>query len=337
MRIGILSSESDQEATAENNRLVREIRITGHESRIINFQEAVVAITDKGRMLCQFDKGGSLRPIKVHVVIPRINEAEEQAINLGTLSLQALISNGAYSMAKPQAIKLAKNKLSSLIALNAAGVPTPRSAAITGTETYPLDKVLKIVEPDSKKRLIVKTNIGTHGRGVMSAKSRGDARAIVEGFLANNIPVLVQEFIEPEVSDTYIDIRLIVVGGKVIAAMKRESAGKDEIRANLALGGKGFPYTPSLSERQLAVRAARAVGLHEAAGVDIIPTANGPVVIEVNSSPGFGVESVTDVNVVAAIVELAVSKGQRRKVSAPLKKVSKRAIRHLNLKPQLNS
>jgi RimK family alpha-L-glutamate ligase len=307
MRIGILSAELGREDKKENRRLAREIRLKGHKAKIINYRRTVVVATKDRRQLYQPDEQGVLHPVKVHAVVPRINEADEQSINLGTFALESLISNGVYSTASPESIRLSKNKIGSLMALAEAGMPVPRSAAITGTEPYnvDVDRILKMVEPNPAKRLIIKTNIGTHGKGVMSANTRGDARAIVDGFLANGIPILLQQFIEPAKKDLYVDLRLIVINGKVVGAMKRISAGKDEIRANLSLGGHGRPYTPSEEEIEIAQKAAKATGL-AVAGVDLMPSGKNRVVIEVNSSPGFIIEDISNINIAKKIVQLAI-------------------------------
>jgi ribosomal protein S6--L-glutamate ligase len=311
MRIGILSAELGQEDVYENKRLALEIRLRGHSPKVINYRKCVIATTRNKRELFLPDRKGILQRVKVNAVIPRINEADEQSINLATMALEVLISNGVYSTATPTAIRLAKNKIGSLMALGGAGISIPRSAAITGTDTYvDIDKVLKIVEPNADRRLIVKTNTGTHGKGVMSANTRGDARAIVDGFLANNIPVMLQQFMEPTKKDSYIDLRFIVIDGKCVGAMKRLSAKKDEIRANLSLGGLGFPYSASEDEIKLAEQAAEAIGL-PVAGVDILPSGGKRAVIEVNTSPGFIIESISDVNVAKAIVGLAIKNATR--------------------------
>ena len=326
MRIGILSAELGREDVHENRRLVREIHLKGHKAQVINYRKTVVVATKNRRHLYQPDKKGTLHQVKVDAVIPRINEADEQSVNLATFALESLISHGVYSTTTPEQERLAKNKIGSLMALAEAGLPVPRSAAITGTELYDInvDKVLKIVEPKPNKRLIVKTNIGTHGKGVMSAKSRGEARAIVDGFLANGIPLLLQQFMEPTKKNQYIDLRLIVVNGKVAGGMKRLSAGKDEIRANLSLGGTGAPYDPSPFEIEIAEKAARAMGL-SVAGVDIIPSGKTRAIIEVNTSPGFVIEEVSGVNIAKQIVQLAIAsarKGERQ--------VAKRLVDKLN-------
>jgi ribosomal protein S6--L-glutamate ligase len=273
--------------------------------------------------LYQPDDSGVLHQVKVHGVIPRINEAEEQSINLATLALESLMANGVYSTASPSSIRLTKSKIASLMVL-AREVPIPRSAAITGAEPYEIDidKVLKSVEPNPAKRLIIKTNIGTHGRGVMPANNRGEARAILDGFMANNIPVLIQQFVEPTKKAQYTDLRFIVIDGKVVAAMKRISVKKDEIRANISLGGQGQPYDPSDAECSIAIKAAKAMGLG-VAGVDIIPSGKQRIVIEVNSSPGFVVEAVTGTNLARKIVQKSLTGARRGEKSAREKIIEK--------------
>lgn len=333
MRIGILSAELGQEDVHENKRLVREIRLKGHKAQVINYRKTVVVATKNRRILYQPNKRGILHQVRVDAVVPRINEADEQSINLATFALESLIANGAYSTATPKSIILAKNKIATLMALAKAGITIPRSAAITGTDsnTVDIDKVLKIVEPNPKKRLIVKTNIGTHGKGVMPANSRGAARAIVDGFLANGVPVLLQQFIEPSKKGEYTDLRLIVIEGRVVGAMKRLSARKDEIRANLSLGGVGEPYEPSELEIQLAENAARALGL-SVAGVDLIPSGSKRLIIEVNTSPGFGIEDISKVNVAKKIVQHAITCARKGEKS-PGQKFAAALNKPINVKP----
>ena len=336
MRIGILSAKLGQEDVHENKRLIREIRLKGHKPSIINYRKTVIAIIGKKRILYQPDSKGELHQVRVDAVIPRINEADEKSISLATLALETLISNGAYSTASPAAIRLAKNKIRSLTELAKAGVPVPKSAGLTGTEQYEIDidRVLKTVEPNINKRIIIKTNTGTHGKGVMLANSRGEGRAIVEGLLANSIPVLVQEFIPPSKKGTYTDLRFVLVGGQVISAMKRVSNKKDEFRANISLGGTGTLYKPSESELEMARAAAKAVGLI-VGGVDIIPSGRGRLVIEVNSSPGFYIEEVSKINHAQKIVQLAVSGARRGERSSAQKitEVLKSEVAMPHLKP----
>ena len=318
MRIGILSAQLGEEDVEENQRLSREILLLGHKAVVINYRKTVVATAGRKQILYQPDKKGVLKPVRVDAVIPRINEADSKSINLATTALETLITGGTYSTASPGAIRLSKDKVRSLLAITAAGIPAPRTAAITsaGFVDVDLNNVLKTVEPNINRRLVVKTILGTHGKGVMPANSRGEAFAIIDGFLANRIPILLQQFVEPTKKDRYVDLRFIIVGGKLVSAMKREAVRRDEIRANLSLGGIGLSYQPSEWEIELAERAARAVGL-SVAGVDIIPSGKKRLVIEVNSSPGFIIEKINKVNVARQIVQQAVSNANvKQEVSA---------------------
>jgi ribosomal protein S6--L-glutamate ligase len=289
----------------------------GHKPVIINYRRAVVVTTKNKQALYQPDRNGVLKTVKVNAVIPRINEADTKSITLATTALEALMTGGAYSTADPVGIRLSKDKIRSLLAIMGAGIPAPRTAAITTARAaeLDLDKVLKAVEPNANKRLIIKTNVGTLGKGVMSANNRGEARAIMDGFLANNIPILLQQFVEPTKKNQYVDLRFIIVNGKMVSAMKRTSVRKHEIRTNISLGGKGESYTPSELEIELAEKAAKAVGL-SVAGVDIIPSGKSRMVIEVNSSPGFIIEKINDVNLVRKIVRQAISNATRQEKRA---------------------
>jgi ribosomal protein S6--L-glutamate ligase len=329
MRIGILSAQLGQEDVHENRRLMREILLLGHKAVVINYRKSVVVTAGRKQILYQPDKKGVLMPVRVDAIIPRINEADSKSITLATTALETLIAGGAYTTAGPGAIRLSKDKVRSLLAIAAAGIPVPRTAAITTTDVVDLDldKVLKTVEPNINRRLIVKTISGTHGKGVMSANTRAEARAIVEGFLVNRIPVMLQQFVEPTKKDSYTDLRFIIVGGKCVSAMKREAVRKDEIRANISLGGLGLSHKPSEWETELAEHAARAVGLN-VAGVDIIPSGSKRLVIEVNSSPGFVIEKINNVNIARQIVQLAIgyAKANQESRAAKLKEVLNKPV-----------
>jgi ribosomal protein S6--L-glutamate ligase len=345
MRIGILSAQLGEEDVHENRRLIREALLLGHKAVIINYRKAVVVMAGRKQVLYQPDKKGVLMPVRIDAVIPRINEADSKSITLATTALETLIAGGAYTTAGPGAIRLSKDKVRSLLAITAAGIPSPRTAAITTTDVVDLDldKVLKTVEPNINRRLIVKTISGTHGKGVMSANSRAEARAIVEGFLVNRIPIMLQQFVEPTKKDQYIDLRFIVIGGKCISAMKREAVRKDEIRANISLGGMGLSHKPSEWETELAERAARAVGL-SVAGVDIIPSGKKRLVIEVNSSPGFVIEKINRVNIARQIVQQATSHARAEEGLQPnkLKEVLNKpvpipdTIKFKNVRPKIS-
>ncbi|HLZ14400.1 MAG TPA: hypothetical protein VKQ34_00235, partial [Candidatus Saccharimonadales bacterium] len=235
------------------------------------------------------------------------------------LVLQTLLSNGAYSLLSPAAIELTKHKLKGQLILHKGEVPTPESAAPTGIEAQQLQPsgLLRIIGAGNGQPTIIKTFIGTHGLGVVRGDSYASARSIIEGFAVNHIPVMAQEFIQTQISKAGCsDVRLVIVGGKVVAAMRRTSM--DDFRANISLSGEGAPYTPSAAEKKMALRAARLLDAR-CAGVDLIYCAErGPLVLEVNSSPGFGIERVTGVNVAAEIVAATLHGIQKRKKARAL-------------------
>jgi ribosomal protein S6--L-glutamate ligase len=312
MRIGILSAELGTEDLDENRRLYEEIIQAGHEPISINYRNTAVAVTEAGRLLYDFDDDGEAQMVSVDAVIPRINEVDVTAISLGMLALDLLISHGAYATASPASIELAKNKMRSQIMLDAAGIPTPYAVAPTGISVIHPKSILRLVEPDSKRPVVLKTITGTHGKGVVLGDSRRSARSIIEGFTTNNVPVIAQEFVDtPERLDAHVDIRIIIAGGQMVAAMKREAKSEDDFRANLSLGGTADPYEPTPREAELAIRSTETLGL-DCAGVDILQSHRGPLVTEVNASPGFGIEKVTGVNIAAVIVRLAIQKVEER-------------------------
>jgi ribosomal protein S6--L-glutamate ligase len=312
MRIGILSSETSVEDIQENARLYEEILEAGHEPQIINYRETAVAVTEAGRFLYRFDDTGEANPVEIDAVIPRINEVDVLSISLGMLALDLLISNGIYSTASPAAIDLAKNKMRSQIVMDSAGIATPYSAAPTGLAVAHPRSILKLIEPDSTRPVVLKTITGTHGKGVVLGDSRRSARSIIEGFSSNNVPIIAQQFVDtPERLDAHVDIRLIVVGGQVVASMQREAKSEDDFRANLSLGGKGKSYEPTPREIEVALRASEAIGL-DIAGVYILQSLRGPLLTEVNVSPGFEIEKITGTNLARAIVRMTVQKGEKR-------------------------
>lgn len=341
MRIGILSAELGEEDVHENRRLMRETLLLGHKPVLVNYRKALVVTAGRKQMLYQPDRRGALKPVRIDAVIPRINEADSKSVNLATTALETLIASGVYSTATPSSIQLSKDKVRSLLAIMAAGIPAPRTAAITSAGFVELDlnNVLKTVGPNINRRLIIKTIIGTHGKGVMPANNRGEAFAIIDGFLANRIPILLQQFVEPTKKDTYTDLRFIIVNGEFVSAVRREAARRDEIRANISLGGIAQPYTPSEWEIDLAERAAKAVQL-SIAGVDIIPSGKKRLVIEVNSSPGFIIEDVYKQNFARKIVQQAISQADVKPQPAvkklPVKTIESPAAKIKQARPKLS-
>ncbi|MGZ6005117.1 MAG: RimK family alpha-L-glutamate ligase, partial [Candidatus Saccharimonadales bacterium] len=158
--------------------------------------------------------------------------------------------------------------------------------------------------------LIIKVARGTHGNGVVLAETRKAAQAVMQAFYVEGVSFLVQEFISESAGT---DIRAFVVGGRVVASMERQSLD-DDFRSNLHQGGEGKAVKLTDVERKTALKAAKSIGL-SICGVDLMRSARGPLVLEVNASPGFGIEKVTGRNVAEKIIEYIEqnAKKQRRR------------------------
>jgi ribosomal protein S6--L-glutamate ligase len=167
-----------------------------------------------------------------------------------------------------------------------------------------------VIEQVGTAPLIIKVARGTHGNGVVLAETAKAARAVMQAFYVEGVSFLAQEYIAESAGT---DIRVFIVGGKVVASMKRQSLNED-FRSNIHQGGTGKPTRLSDEERKIAQKAARAMGL-SICGVDIIRSKRGPLVLEVNASPGFTIEKVTGHNVAGKIIEYIEqnAKGRRRK------------------------
>lgn len=313
MRIGIMSASVRGAELRENERLTTEIQDLGHEAEIINYRRTAVAVTEEGRFVYQYDDNDKRTPVEVDAVIPRIGKYVEA----GSMVLQLLVSNGVYSTADPQAVVRAKNKMATHIALDMNGIPTPYSISPTGTRPENPYETLKLLQPDPKLPVIIKTNRGSHGRGVILAESRRSAKSQAQALQGNNLGYLMQEFAEtPEEANLATDIRLIIVEGNLVAAMKRSAKDEDDFRSNLAQGGEGEPYEPTPREIEIGIKACEAVGLL-VAGVDLIPSRRGPLVNEVNVSPEFGIEKITGINVARVIAEMAIRNAESRLTPPP--------------------
>ena len=167
-----------------------------------------------------------------------------------------------------------------------------------------------VIEQAGGAPLIIKVARGTHGNGVVLAETKKAAQAVMQAFYVEGVTFLVQEFIKESAGT---DIRAFVVGGKVVASMERQSLD-DDFRSNLHQGGSGKKVKLTDEERKTAQKAARAMGL-PVCGVDMMRSESGPLVLEVNASPGFGIETVTGQNVAGKIIEYVEqnAKGRRRK------------------------
>jgi ribosomal protein S6--L-glutamate ligase len=224
-------------------------------------------------------------------VIPRIGAS---ITFYGTAVVRQFEMMGVFSLNESVAISRSRDKLRSMQLLARKGIGLP----VTGFANSPndTDDLLDLV---GGAPVVVKLLEGTQGKGIVLAETRKAAESVVEAFRGLNANFLVQEFVKEAGGS---DIRCLVIGEKVVAAMKRQAI-EGEFRSNLHRGGSAELIKISPEERSTAVRAARIMGLN-VAGVDILRSNHGPVVLEVNSSPGLeGIEKATGKDVAGTIIE----------------------------------
>jgi ribosomal protein S6--L-glutamate ligase len=308
MRIGILSGHPKGAAFENNMRLMDEAKKVGAEAVVINYKKTVAAIRGYGRQLLAVGDGGSLEPIEVDVIIPRIGKDVESGIR----AIDVLTSNGIPTTAPSSAVSMAKDKFASLVQLDRGGVPVPYSVAPTGQTPAKSAKMIELIQPEKSKPVIVKSLRGSKGRGVFLSESRRSAVSQVEGLASNDVDYLVQEFIDPPSDEKRpSDVRIFVVDGEVVAAMERTAAVEDEFRSNLDLGGNAHTYEPTPREREIALRSAEIIGAR-IVGFDGMHSYRGMLATEVNVNPGLGIEEVTGINVAGAMVDLAIKMAEQR-------------------------
>lgn len=295
MNIAILSKGPGNYST---KRLKEEALARGHKVKIIDYAKCYVSLESKNPLVRY--EGKEVKDIDV--IIPRI------AANLtkyGTAIVRQFELQGVFTTASSLAIYRTRDKLRSMQILSRTGVGIPKT--VFGRETSELED---LVEQVGGAPVIIKVARGTHGNGVVLAETRKAAQAVMQAFFVEGVNFLVQEYIEESAGS---DIRAFVVGGKVIASMKRQSLD-DDFRSNLHQGGQGKPIRLTDEERKTALKAAKAMGL-SICGVDMMRSKRGPLVLEINASPGFGIETVTGHNVAAKIIEYIEqnAKGKRKK------------------------
>jgi ribosomal protein S6--L-glutamate ligase len=283
MKIAVLSRNRKLYST---RRLVEEGVNRGHEVRVIdclhcsmNIASANPAIHYHQQVLEDFD-----------VVIPRIGAS---VTFYGTAVLRQFEMMGTFPVNESVAITRSRDKLRSLQLLARKGVGMP----VTGFANKP-DSVPDLLKMVGGAPVVIKLLQGTQGIGVVLAETRTAAESVIEAFMGLKADILVQEFIK-EAGGA--DIRCFVIGDKVIAAMKRQGAD-GEFRSNLHRGGTASLIRITPEERRTAITAAKAMGLN-VAGVDLLRSSRGPLVMEVNSSPGLeGIENATGKNVAGLIM-----------------------------------
>ncbi len=284
MKIAILSRNKKLYST---RRLVEACVQRGHEPMVIDVLRTYMDIASskpeahfKGQALPDFD-----------AVIPRIGAS---VTFYGTAVLRQFEMMGSFPLNESVAISRSRDKLRSLQLLSRKDVGMPN----TGFANNP-DDIQDLIKMVGGAPLVVKLLEGTQGIGVVLAETKKAAESVIEAFMGLKVNILVQEYIK-EAGGA--DIRCLVVGNKVVAAMKRQALA-GEFRSNLHRGGSASIIKITPAERATAVKAARVMGLN-VAGVDILRSERGPLVMEVNSSPGLeGIETATGKDVAGMIIE----------------------------------
>lgn len=289
MKLAILSRNSKLYST---RRLVEAARQRGHTARVLDPLRCYMRISSSGFQLHY--KGRSLADYDA--VIPRIGAS---ITRYGTAVLRQFELMGTYSPNPSDAILRARDKLRAHQLLAAQGIDLP--VTVFGDNPDDTTDLLSMLGPPPH---VIKLNEGAQGAGVMLTEKPSASRSVVEALRGLYASFVVQEFIGEAVGA---DLRCFVVGDEVVASMRRQAPDGD-FRSNLHRGGTAERMEATDEERAVAVRAARVLGLG-VAGVDLIRAARGPLVLEVNSTPGLeGIEAVCGVDVAGKIVEHLAAK-----------------------------
>lgn len=286
MKIAILSNGP---ANYSTKRLKEEFRARGHVVDVIKYRDCFASIESskpevwyRGKQLTGYD-----------AIVPRIASSMTR---YGTAIVRQFEMQGVFTTSSSIAITRSRDKLRALQLLARAGVGIPKT--IFTRNGRDIDT---LIDELGELPIIIKLARGTHGNGVVLAETKKAAKSVMQAFYVmddDGTNILMQEFIKESAGT---DIRIFVVNGKVVASMKRQALD-DDFRSNIHQGGEGSEIKLTDEERKTAQKAAKAMGL-PICGVDIMRSNKGPLVLEVNSSPGFAIEKVTGRNVAEKIVE----------------------------------
>lgn len=286
MKIAILSNGPGNYST---KRLKEVALARGHEVEIVKYKECYASIEQnnpsvsyRGEDLGRFD-----------AIIPRI---ASYMTRYGTAIVRQLEMQGVYSVSSSISISRSRDKLRSMQLLAKAGVGIPKT--VVSRNSADIDN---LIDKLGGSPVIIKLARGTHGNGVVLAESKKAAKSVLQAFYLTNedgTNILIQEFVKESAGT---DIRAFVVGSRVVASMQRQSLD-DDFRSNLHKGGEGKPVKLTEEERKMCIKAAKAMGL-TIAGVDFMRSERGPLILEVNASPGFGIEKITGHDVATPIIE----------------------------------
>tara|TARA_R110002096_G_scaffold74101_1_gene175730 strand:+ start:308995 stop:309891 length:897 start_codon:yes stop_codon:yes gene_type:complete len=294
MKIAVLSRNPKLYSTS---RLIEAITAKGHEGLVIDHMKCDIIMDDDGPTI--YYNGKALKDIDA--IIPRIGAS---VTFYGTAVVRQFEMMDVFSAVDSLAISRSRDKLRSLQILSRSGVKMPKTAFTNFSRVE--NKVLKHI---GRAPVVIKLLEGTQGLGVVLAETDKAATSVVEAFESLKTRVILQEFIA-EAGGA--DIRAFVINGKIVGAMKRQ--GKEgEFRSNLHRGGNANLIKLSKEEKTTAIKAAKSMGL-AIAGVDMLQSKRGPMVLEVNSSPGLeGIEKATGKDIANKIVDYIEKSSSKRR------------------------
>lgn len=293
MKICILSRNPKIYST---HRLVKAARARGHQVRVVNPLRCYMNITSTKPMIHY--REGILNDF--NVIIPRIGAS---ITYYGSAILRQFEMMGTFSLNDSTAITRSRDKLRALQILSRSGIGLPITSYAHSTRMTE-----QLIDMVGGAPCIIKLIEGTQGKGVILAETKKAAESVIDGFRQIKAHFLVQEFIKESNGK---DIRAFVIGDKVVASMMR-SAKEGEFRSNLHRGGTAVPVEISEEEATVAVNAAKALGLN-VAGVDLLRSSRGPLVLEVNSSPGLqGIEASTGLDIASMIIEYIENNSEKK-------------------------
>jgi ribosomal protein S6--L-glutamate ligase len=283
MNIVILSRNSKLYST---RRLIEACEGRGHNVRVIDILKCYIDIASDNAAI--WYEGEKLE--NIDAVIPRIGAS---VTHYGLAVIRQFEMMGVYCLAESIALARSRDKLRALQLLSKKGLGLPKTSV-----AHNVDDANELIKLVGGTPLVVKLSEGTQGRGIVLAETPKAAESVIEAFKELKAEFLVQEFIAEA---NGCDLRCFVIGKKVVAAMERK-AKDGEFRSNLHRGGSATAVKITATERQTAIKAAQAMGLC-VAGVDLLRSARGPLVMEVNSSPGLeGIEKASSKNIADLIV-----------------------------------
>lgn len=293
MKIYILSRNADLYST---RRLVEAAQQRGHEAEVVDYMDCNIIIEENKPIVLYRGK----KLAAPDAVIPRIGASRTF---FGCAVVRQFEMMHVFSSVKSQPILRSRDKLRSMQILSRHHIPIPKTAFASNP-----DHAKELIKKVGGPPLVIKLLEGTQGKGVVLAETINAAKSALDAFFGLKANILMQEFISEARG---CDIRVFIVDGKVAGAMKRTGA-KGEFRSNLHQGGFAEKIKLTKEEKQTAIDAAKALGL-SIAGVDLLQSSRGPLVMEVNSSPGLeGIEAATGKDIAGTIIKYVEENADRK-------------------------